>query len=166
MTRKIAVAVFVAACGIGCDGDRDVKPANVRPAPAEPRERLQSVAEPIAAPDAAPADAAGVVEVTAQKLFADYDANEVSADDKYRDKPLRVTGIIRRIAKSITDDAYLELATASEWHAVYATLADAREAAKLKRGEKVVVLCRGTGKTVEPTADRCTIEHVYEWVPK
>ena len=127
--------------------------------------RAAAPVEPAAPLDARAADAAiAPVEVTAQRLFADYDANEVAADDKYRGKVLRITGIVDRIAKTITDDAYIALRTSNEFEPVDATLADAKDAASLKRGEKVVVRCRGQGKMVDPVVDGCVIEHVYEWV--
>lgn len=142
--------------------------ADEQPAPApEPAKPLQSVAEPAAQPPPAPAPEAPTVEVTATKLFADYDANEVSADDKYRGKAVMVTGIVRRISKNLDDDAVVELATPSEYNSVDATLADAKQGAALKKGQKVVARCRGVGKaTLSVVVDKCSIEHVYEWVPK
>lgn len=49
------------------------------------------------------------VEVTAIKLSEEYDANKVAADAKYKDKRLKVTGIIDSIGKDILDDPYVTL---------------------------------------------------------
>ena len=49
------------------------------------------------------------VEVTAIKLSEEYDANKVAADAKYKDKRLKVTGIIDGIGKDILDDPYVTL---------------------------------------------------------
>ena len=50
-------------------------------------------------------------EVSAQQLYRDYEANEVSADAKYKDKVIIVSGRVVKIAKSITDEAYIVLET-------------------------------------------------------
>jgi hypothetical protein len=47
--------------------------------------------------------------VTASKLFEDYDANEVSAEEKYKDKVLVVSVTIEDIGKDIADTMYITL---------------------------------------------------------
>lgn len=49
------------------------------------------------------------IEVTAIKLSEEYDANKVAADAKYKDRRLKVTGIIDGIGKDILDDPYVTL---------------------------------------------------------
>lgn len=52
------------------------------------------------------------VTVTAAKLFTDYQANEVSADSKYKNQRLAVSGTVSSIRKDFTDSIVVELATA------------------------------------------------------
>lgn len=47
--------------------------------------------------------------VTAPNLFADYEANEVSADEKYKGKTLDVQGRVETIGKDIVDSMYVTL---------------------------------------------------------
>lgn len=56
-------------------------------------------------------NAAPAARVSARQLFADYDANEVAADDKYKDKVLVVSGTISDIGKDIVDTMYVTLET-------------------------------------------------------
>jgi hypothetical protein len=49
------------------------------------------------------------LEVTATKLIADYKANEISADSMYKDKLVKVTGVVGSIAKDILDNPYVTL---------------------------------------------------------
>ena len=46
------------------------------------------------------------IEVSAKKLYLDYDANGVSADMKYKGKVLSVTGKINNIDKDFMDEIF------------------------------------------------------------
>jgi len=46
-------------------------------------------------------------QISADKLFQEYDANEVAADNKYKGHIVIVEGTITDIGKDITDQAYL-----------------------------------------------------------
>lgn len=52
-------------------------------------------------------NATDVIKVTASQLVADYSANEVAADGKYKGKVLEVNGVISSIGKDITDRPYI-----------------------------------------------------------
>ena len=47
--------------------------------------------------------------VSAKKLYKDYNANEIAADEKYKGKIIEVTGVIRDIGNDIMDNAYVTL---------------------------------------------------------
>jgi len=51
------------------------------------------------------------VRVTATQLFADYEANEVSADEKDKGKAVLVSGTIENIGKDLLDTLYVTLKT-------------------------------------------------------
>jgi hypothetical protein len=53
------------------------------------------------------------ITITAEKLIADYEANEVAADGMYKNKLVIVTGTISRIGKDIVGSPYITLKGAS-----------------------------------------------------
>lgn len=59
-------------------------------------------------PDATPVQAPDVT-VSAKQLYEDYKANEVSADEKYKDKTIVVSGTVRNIGKDIVGTMYVTL---------------------------------------------------------
>lgn len=55
-----------------------------------------------------PAEEAAI-KVTASQLYSDYEANEVAADAKYKDKKVEITGTISSIGKDLMDTPYVAL---------------------------------------------------------
>jgi hypothetical protein len=49
------------------------------------------------------------IEITAQQLYDEYDNNEIAADQKYKDRTLKVTGYISNIGEDILGDPYITL---------------------------------------------------------
>ena len=100
--------------------------------------------------DAAPAgDRPGTsrndIEVTSRQLLADYMANEVSADNQYKNKALAVTGRVAAINKDFADEVYVELETAEMFQLVQAHGISAQVAAQLQKGQQVTMDCVGNG---------------------
>lgn len=56
-------------------------------------------------------EAVQTIKISATALFSEYKANEVAADEKYKNKTLEVNGIIYSIGKDITDSMYVALKT-------------------------------------------------------
>ena len=54
---------------------------------------------------------ADAIAITAEDLYAAYDANEIAADKLYKGKKLRITGTVVDIGKDIRDNAYITLYT-------------------------------------------------------
>lgn len=109
--------------------------------------------------DAPAAPVAPPIEVTARQLFADYQANEVRADGKYRGKPLRVSGRITQIGKDVLDDPFVTFATPSEFDSVHASFGDSAPLASLVRGQRIAVRCRGMGMSLgSPLLSGCMID--------
>jgi hypothetical protein len=97
------------------------------------------------------------IEVTAKQLFADYQANEIAADGNYGGKLLQVTGKIAKISK-VLGDPVLELATSNEFMPVYAKFASEAPLVSLKRGQQIVIRCRGKGLSVgHALLDDCAV---------
>ena len=119
-------------------------PQVARPAPATP-----------AATDGPPID------VTAAELHAAYAENEVSADEKYRGKILRVTGILDAIKKDITDAPYVVLRSENRFEGVHASFAgDALSTlTALKPGKPITLRCIGDNVIIgNPKLKGCVIE--------
>ncbi|HEY3297022.1 MAG TPA: hypothetical protein VGK34_00060, partial [Armatimonadota bacterium] len=107
-TKKLGAGAWA---GIGCGGlilifiiigmiGASVSPKpnpGLAPAP-EASAPAQSTAEP-AEPQA--------IAVTAESISDQYRANELAADKKYKDKQVRVTGIVESVGKDITGTSYI-----------------------------------------------------------
>jgi len=77
------------ACGQGAPKGDKSEPED-KPAAREPVEKVETP-----------------IDVSAATLIADYKANEVRGDSKWKDKLVRVTGIVGSVNKDITDSAYV-----------------------------------------------------------
>lgn len=107
---------------------------------------------------ARPRPAAAPIDVTAKELQADYDANEVAADNKYRGKALRVSGTVESIGKNVTDDPYVRLRT-REFAGVMAFFDETAGPASLRKREDVTLRCVGDGYSIDsPVLHHCTID--------
>ncbi len=99
--------------------------------------------------------------VSAERLFLDYQKNEVSADSMYKGRSLAVTGTVSSINKDFTDSVYLVLETSNEFMGVHANLrgSEASKASVLSKGEIVTVVCEGNGMIVgSPMLADCVIQ--------
>jgi hypothetical protein len=88
---------------------------------------------------------ASAVRVTATELFNAYEANEVSADEKFKGKTVLVSGTVSSIDKGgLTGEAILlKLSTPNQFMSVTASMEDEEKpkAMKLAKGDSVKVLC-------------------------
>ncbi len=90
------------------------------------------------------------VQVLATKLASDYEANEVSADTKYKGKILEVTGTIQNIGKDILDTPYVALSDGTQYSITSIQCmfdkSDQDQLATLKKDTKITLRGRGDGK--------------------
>ncbi len=100
-------------------------------------------------------------EVTADKLIADYDANEIGADEKYKGKYVKVTGVVGSIGKDMFDNAYITIGESDKTffraQAYFKDNAEISKAGKLSEGDKVTLIGRVTGSTLGVTMKDCVI---------
>jgi hypothetical protein len=99
--------------------------------------------------------------VSAERLFLDYQRNEVSADSMYKGRTLAVTGTVSSINKDFTDSVYLMLETSNEFMGVHANLrgSEISKASTLSKGSTVTVVCEGNGMIVgSPMLTDCVIQ--------
>lgn len=110
------------------------------------------------------ADAATAVaptDVTAVELFNAYQANEAAAQQRYGNRPLRVTGTVAGVDLDLSDNPVVKLATPNQFMSASANLADASKAkaSALVKGQKVVVLCSGVTEVISiPQLADCEIQ--------
>lgn len=104
--------------------------------------------------------AAPTVEVTARELSRIYNENEVEADNRYRGKIVRVSGVVNAIGKDFMDNPYVEL-KAKLFANVMCHFDEKQNGslAHLKSGQRVVLKGRGGGVVLSsPQIKDCVIE--------
>lgn len=94
-----------------------------------------------------PVKKAPELQVSAQTLRADYEANEAAADQKYKGKVLEVSGAITAIESDFSDNPVIRLYTGDLMGASARGLSKA-EAAKLAKDQRIIVICTGDGELV------------------
>lgn len=123
-----------------------------------PSPSTSDAAKPEAAADAA---AAPAVEVTAKELFSAYESNEAAAQQKYGDKPLKVTGTIDKIDLDFMDKPVVMLRTQNEFMSAQASLTEESQpkASGLSKGQNVTLLCGGVSEVIgTPMLKDCAIQ--------
>ena len=77
--------------------------------------------------------------ISAEELYAAYEANEISADQNFKSKSIYVTGIIENIKKDFRNNIlYITLETGQTLTSVNCYFDDEKTAAKLRKEQKVV----------------------------
>lgn len=106
------------------------------------------------------AGAEPVVRVTAGQLFEDYDANEIAADEKYKDRVIAVSGTVDDIGKDILDTMYITLQTENSIMSVQCMFADehSSQLADFSKGQRVVVKGKCDGKLGNVLLRGCVLE--------
>lgn len=105
----------------------------------------------------APAEQA--IAVMATKLYADYRANEISADNTYKGKLVEVSGTVDNIGKDILDKPYISLKSDDIIGSVQCMLDDSAvaEAGTLAEGTKVTMRGRVSGLLGNVLVKNCTL---------
>ncbi len=100
------------------------------------------------------------LKVSATRLYADYDGNEVAADQKYKGKTLLVTGTVDDIGKDIMDTMYVTLIGDGAIGQVQCFFAKshAGELAGLRKGMNLSVKGRCDGKMMNVMMKGCTLQ--------
>ena len=102
----------------------------------------------------------GVTGVGSIRLWLDYEANEVAADNVYKGKPVRVTGRALAVEKNLMGAATIDMVSGNAMFRTVATLTpdDTPRAAVIAKGDTVVVQCIGAGKFFRiPILERCSL---------
>ena len=100
------------------------------------------------------------IEVEASTLYSDYEANGVSADQKYKGKVLRVTGRVNNIDRDIMDIIYVTLKGDEIFGDIQCFFAEdhVNQAAQLSKGQQITVKGKCEGKLMNVMLKGCVIE--------
>ena len=100
------------------------------------------------------------LEVSASQLYSDYEANGVAADEKYKNKILKVTGTVNTIDKDIMDQIYVTLNGSNVIGDVQCFFSDdyVSDASQLQKGQKITVVGKCDGKLMNVMLKGCSIE--------
>lgn len=110
-------------------------------------------------------DALGIdYRLRADKIITDYSDNEISADQKYKDKKIVILGRISQIGKDIAGNGFLTLqGSAGDFRTVHATIlsSETSDASKLHKDQNTALVCVVNGLYAGSVAmDRCYfLEH-------
>jgi len=101
--------------------------------------------------------------LSAIELYSAYNSNEVAADQKFKDKIITVTGTVENIAKDIMDDIYVTLKGERGEYSIgsiqcFFSKAHTDQAATLKKGQKLTVKGKCTGKMMNVLMRGCIIQ--------
>jgi hypothetical protein len=95
--------------------------------------------------------------VDAAALIKAYKENEVAADQQFKGKRLEVSGVIERVDSDFADEPVIAIGIGG-FDNVLAHGLSKDVAAKLKKGERITLVCRGNGEVIgSPQLDRCTV---------
>jgi len=100
------------------------------------------------------------IQITAQQLYDEYEANEIAADQKYKGKIIEVSGKVNKISKSAFGDEPLITLDAGVLSSIFCYFHESYESqlAKLVKGQSVIVqgVCVGIG-FVDPKLEDCVL---------
>lgn len=106
------------------------------------------------------ASAEPAIKVDAATIIADYQANEVAGDNKYKDKIVEVTGVVDHIGKGLMDDVYVSIGTGKEFElsGVQCSVTKDMEgkAASLTKGQSLTVKGKVTGLMMSVQLQDCS----------
>jgi hypothetical protein len=127
------------------------------------RKRVAPQAEKLAKAAAAAAAEkelqASSIAVSSLQLWSDYQANEVSADNRYKGRKVLVSGTVASIDKGPFGGLLLRLATGNEFMPTTCDMETSEQSplAQLSKGDRVRVLCVCRGTVLgSPQLDDCT----------
>lgn len=102
--------------------------------------------------------------VTAPVLVADYEANEIAADRKYKGQILEITGVVDSIGKDILDSMYVTLDSGQQFGITnvqcFFDESEETNLAALSKGRSLTVKGRCDGKFGNVLIKECEIVRV------
>jgi len=98
--------------------------------------------------------------LSADQLYYDYNANEISADTKYKGKVVVVSGTVQNIGKDILGSAYIVIGGKGFLDGAQCTFTKAEESsvAHLGKGQRVSVKGEVSGKMGHVQIKKCSLQ--------
>lgn len=111
-------------------------------------------------PDSFATTTAPAFALSAPEIVAEYRANEVAADQKYKGQIISVTGVITKIGKDIMDSPYVTLdgGDPDSFRSAQLYFVDSSALSTLSKGERLQAKCRCDGLSINVQLTRCVIE--------
>ena len=97
------------------------------------------------------------LKVSAVKLYNDYNANEIAADEKYKGKIIEVTGVVRDIGNDIMDNAYVTLIGDQYFGDIQCYFDEKSIVAGLSKGKKITVIGNCSGLMMNVQVNNCIV---------
>ncbi len=106
------------------------------------------------------AQSSPVYSVTASILYGEYSANEVAADNKYKDRVIAVSGIIQNIGKDVLDNPYIVVGGHGILDGVQCTFPPNPNSpvASVHKGQSVTVKGKVAGKMGNVLLNECQFQ--------
>ena len=98
------------------------------------------------------------LKVSAVKLYNDYNANEIAADEKYKGKIIEVTGVVRDIGNDIMDNAYITLVGDQYFGDIQCYFNEKSVVASLSKGKRITVMGSCSGLMMNVHLNDCIIK--------
>ena len=95
--------------------------------------------------------------IQARDLYNAYQANEVSADNNFKEKKFYVEGVVGGIGKDILDDIYVTLKTGDIIGSIQCYVDDAKVAANLQKGQRITVFGECDGLLMNVLMKDCKV---------
>jgi tRNA_anti-like len=98
--------------------------------------------------------------VIANKLYSEYDRNEVAADEKYKGKIIIVSGAIHDIGKDVMNNAYIVIGGKGFLDGVQCTFTKGEQSsvARLSKGQQVTVKGEVGGKMGNVLVNKASLQ--------
>jgi hypothetical protein len=98
--------------------------------------------------------------LSADQLYYDYGANEVSADAKYKGKVVVVSGAVQSIGKDVMGSAYIVVGGKGFLDGAQCTFTKGEESsvARLSKGQRVSVKGEVSGKMGHVQISKCSLQ--------
>jgi hypothetical protein len=99
-------------------------------------------------------------EISAIDLYREYEANEIAADNKYKNKRLAVTGVVVEISE-VLGEVNVDLSTGDELNltTIKCSVKDKDKVAKLRKGQRLTIIgtCDGLTLNLYVGMEKCEI---------
>jgi len=98
------------------------------------------------------------ITVTANVLYQEYQANEIAADEKYKDQIIQVSGRIRDIGNDLMDNPYITLVGNQYFGDVQCYFTKKSAVASLSKGQQLTVIGVCDGLMMNVLVNDCIIK--------